>query len=241
MIATPETTIRDIVADDFRSAAVFDRYGIDFCCGGGRTVTEACREHGICEAEVLEQVRRACRLPETGTPRFAEWDIETLIGYIVGNHHTYVRRALPAIGAYTQKLTSIHGARHPELNQIARVFEEVTSEMRTHMMKEEQILFPHIAAIAEAVRTGGELRPSPFGRVDNAIRLMEAEHESAGAAMAHIRKLTNNYAPPDDACTTYRVCLRGLEAFEEDLHTHVHLENNILFPRARALEAMGTW
>jgi regulator of cell morphogenesis and NO signaling len=236
MHATPESTIRELVAADFRSAAVFDRYGIDFCCGGGKTVAEACREHHLNAGDVLEEVTRVCRLPETGAPRFSEWDPETLIAYIVGNHHAYVRRTLPAIEAYTRKLVTVHGERHPELHEVAHLVEAVSAEMTMHMAKEEQMLFPYIAAAAAAARGGDEPPLAPFGHIDSPIRMMEAEHEAAGAAMARIRTLTDGYAPPEDACTTYRVCLQELEVFEEDLHRHVHLENNILFPAARALD-----
>jgi regulator of cell morphogenesis and NO signaling len=236
MNATLETTIRDIVAEDFRAAAVFQRYGLDFCCGGARSVLDACREKGLDAAAVLTDLQATCGAEASGTPRFATWDIPTLINYIVGNHHAYVRRAIPTLLAYTEKIAAVHGERHPELGQIARLFAGVADEMTSHMFKEERILFPYIQSLHESVQQQRGVPPCPFGTVGNPIRMMEMEHESAGSAMARIRELSGGYEPPADACTTYRVSLEELKAFEDDLHAHVHLENNILFPRAIALE-----
>ena len=159
------------------------------------------------------------------------------MSYIVGNHHAFVRQAMPVLLTHTKKVAGVHGDRHPELPEVARLFNEVAGEMTSHMAKEEQILFPYIVALEEASRSAGRGPSAPFGTVRNPIRMMEAEHESAGDAMARIRSLTSDYAIPDGACTTYRVSLQELEAFERDLHEHVHLENNILFPKAARLEA----
>lgn len=235
MDVTSTTTVRDLVIADFRAAAVFHGYGIDFCCGGRKTLAEACGERNLCVDEVLREVASACRLPETTGKRFADLDTDALIAHIVDVHHEYVRQAMPALVAHTNKLAMTHGTRHPELVDIADVFEGVVREMTLHMSKEEAVLFPYISGVAQAMRVGGELPYAPFGSVDNPIRMMEMEHESAGAAMSLIRELTGGYEPPDDACMTYRVCLKELEAFERDLHEHVHLENNILFPRAKSL------
>lgn len=236
MHVTDTTTVGEIVAGDFRTAAVFHEFGIDFCCGGRRTVADACRERHVDRDVVLEAIERTCVQPGSH-PRFDEWEPETLVGFIVDNHHAYVRRALPSITAHAQKLAAVHGDRHPELHEVARVADAVATEMTSHMAKEERILFPHIAALADAVRHGRPAPTSQFGPIDNPIRMMEQEHESAGAAMARIRELTGGYVVPEDGCTTYRVCLQELEAFELDLHAHVHLENNVLFPKARVLAA----
>jgi regulator of cell morphogenesis and NO signaling len=240
MNATPGSTIRDIVAADFRAAAVLYGYGIDFCCGGAKTVAEACRDRKVCADEVLREITRACRLPDDTAPRFADWDTETLISYIVSTHHDYVRRAMPVIGGYARKIASVHGDRHPELVEVARIFADVAAEMTAHMAREEQVLFPYIAELAGAARTGERVDIPPFGTVDNPIRVMEADHEATGGAMALISQLTSEYTPPADACTTYRICLQELKAFERDLHRHVHLENNLLFPRARSLASLQT-
>lgn len=235
MKPTPTSTVRDVVTDDFRAAAVFHGYGIDFCCGGKRTIAEACGELNLCPDEVLREVSKACNDKDVAVPRYAEWETDALIRHIVDGHHAYVRRALRSIGGMLEKLVQVHGARHPELSEVAAVFDEVRAEMIAHMGKEELVLFPYIDQLASAVHEGAELPPPPFGSIENPIRVMEAEHDSAGAGMALIRKLTRAYTPPEDGCSTYRACFQELEAFERDLHEHVHLENNILFPRARAL------
>ncbi len=236
MNATLDTTIRDIVADDFRAAAVFQRHGLDFCCGGNRSVVDACQEKGLDAAAVLSEIQAACNTAEDRTPRFASWDVPTLISYIVANHHQYVRQAIPTLLAHTEKIARVHGERHPELNEIARLFAGVADEMTSHMFKEERILFPFIESLHHASQQKRAVPPSPFGTVANPIHMMEMEHESAGNAMERIRELSGGYEPPEDACTTYRAALQELKAFEEDLHAHVHLENNILFPRALELE-----
>ncbi len=236
MELTPTSTVRDMVTADFRAAAVFHGYGIDFCCGGRKTLEEACRERNLCVSEVAREVAKACRVPDAST-RYADLDTAALIAHIVDVHHEYVRQAMPALVAHTQKVAKSHGALHPELLDVAIVFDRVVREMTLHMGKEEGVLFPYISRAVQAAEAGGEPPTAPFGSIDNPIRMMEDEHESAGAAMALIRELTDNYTLPEGACTTYRICFKELEAFERDLHEHVHLENNILFPRARALES----
>jgi regulator of cell morphogenesis and NO signaling len=237
MTATPEATIRELVATDYRTAAVFERHGLDFCCSGCRTIEQACREAGIDADPVLRELDTVLHAPASDTPDFNSWDAAALITRIVHRHHGYVRQAIPALIQHTSKIASVHGTRHPELVHIAGLFHRVADEMTEHMFKEEQILFPFIAALDEANRAGRHAPAPPFGTVGNPIGVMEAEHKFVGDAMAEMRHLTGGFTPPDDACGTYRVCLQELDAFERDLHEHVHLENNILFPRALALES----
>jgi regulator of cell morphogenesis and NO signaling len=239
MQATGQSTVGEVVAADFRAAGVFQDYGIDFCCGGRRSVEEACRGRGVDVDAVLSAVTRACAQPDASAPRFAEWTPQTLIAFIVGNHHAYVRRVLPLLTGHTRKLADVHGSRHQELKEVAELTQAVADEMTSHMAKEEGVLFPYIVRLADSVDQGQPAPTAPFGTVENPIRMMEMEHESAGGAVERIRMLTGGYAVPDDGCTTYRVCLQELAAFERDLHAHVHLENNLLFPRARALAAAG--
>jgi regulator of cell morphogenesis and NO signaling len=236
MTATPETTIREIVASDYRTAAIFQRHGLDFCCNGGRTIGQGCRDAGASEAALLRDLDAVLGTPASGVPRFASWDARTLIAYIVGNHHAYVREAMPALRRHTAKVAAVHGERHPDLAYIATLFGRVADEMTDHMVKEERVLFPFIASLEEAAQTEGRAPEAPFGTVGNPIRMMEAEHRFVGDAMAEIRHLTDNYTPPPQACATWRVTYQELEAFERDLHDHVHLENNVLFPKAAALE-----
>jgi regulator of cell morphogenesis and NO signaling len=229
------TTIRNIVADDFRAASVFERHGIDFCCGGNRPVAEACRELGVSQIELEAELRAVLAPSQPGLPRFNSWDLDVLTGYIVGNHHGYVRQAIPGLLAHARKVADVHGERHPEVKAIAEYFESVAADLAQHMAREEQVLFPYINGLAAAGR-GGAMPIAPFGSVANPIRMMEAEHQAAGDAMASIRKLSGGYVPPADACTTFTVAYQELQAFEADLHQHVHLENNILFPKALELE-----
>jgi regulator of cell morphogenesis and NO signaling len=237
MTATLDMTIRDIVTNDFRTAAVFQRHGIDFCCKGNRSVQDACRTTDVSVEEVLREIGAATATPPTANVRFNTWDLSTLVSYIVGNHHAFVRQAMPILLTHTKKVAAVHGGDHPELAEVARLFADVMQEMTAHMLKEEQVLFPFIVDMEQAFHGAGRLPSPPFGTVRSPIRMMEIEHESAGDAMARIRSLTSDYAVPDGACTTYRVCLQELEAFERDLHEHVHLENNLLFPKAIALES----
>lgn len=230
-----QTTIRDIVADDYRAAAVFQKHGLDFCCGGNRAVADACREKGI-DAAVVTAELEAALAPANDQPRAAAWDLDVLADHIVASHHGYVRAAIETIGAHTRKVSEVHGERHPEVVEVALRFAAIAAEMTAHMAKEERVLFPYIKALAAARREGGPAPRAPFGSIANPIRMMEAEHQSAGDTMAAIRRLSGGYAPPADACATYRVTYKELEAFEADLHRHVHLENNILFPRALDLE-----
>lgn len=236
MHATPGTTLGAIVSGDYRAAAVFQKYGIDYCCGGARTIEAACGERQLDVTAVLDEVARECAGRNDVAPRPAEWTPTALVDHIVSTHHVYVRQALPAIAAGTRKIAQVHGANHPELFAVERLFANVAAEMSSHMMKEEQILFPFIVRLDEAAQRGGPAPAIPFGTVANPIHMMEAEHESAGSAMAQIRELTADYTVPQDGCTSYRVTLEQLHAFEQDLHAHVHLENNILFPKALALE-----
>lgn len=234
---TTDATIRDFVVRDFRAAAVFHRYGIDFCCGGGKTLGEVCRSKQLEESALLREISQACATDTNRPPQFADWEADALTRHIVVEHHGYVRSALPTIAAHARKLAKVHGPAHPALVEVADIFDEVSDEMTSHMMKEEQILFPYIDQLAATRRSGLRPFPAPFGDIGNPIRMMEMEHESAGGAMARIRALTNGYTPPEEGCMTWRVTMKELEAFELDLHAHVHLENNILFPKARALAA----
>ena len=236
MTATIDTPVRDIVTADFRTAAVFQTHRIDFCCGGAQPLGAACRAAGAPAEEVLEELNRVCAGPASTVPNFAVWTPAELIDYIVSKHHAYVREALPTIAAHAEKISRVHGQRHPELVEVSRLFAAVAEDMTSHMWKEENILFPFIAALAEAEVNDRPAPVAPFGPVQNPIHMMEMEHETAGGAMDSIRDLTRDYRAPADACTTYAITLNELEAFEQDLHAHVHLENNVLFPRAIALQ-----
>jgi regulator of cell morphogenesis and NO signaling len=232
--ACERTTVGEIVATDFRAASVFEHFGIDFCCGGRRSIAEACHNVAADPAVVERALAALPPVPEHDDSDVTQWPLDRLIDHILTTHHAYVRSSLPTIARYLAKLVDVHGARHPELARTATSFDQMSRDLLQHMMKEERVLFPYIrelAASRDATRT-----QSPFGTVENPIRMMEREHREAGDEMRLIRELTSGYAPPADACTTYRVCLAELAQFERDLHRHVHLENNVLFPAAVQLE-----
>jgi regulator of cell morphogenesis and NO signaling len=235
MHASPNETLGNIVAADYRAAAVLERFGMDYCCGGRQTLSEACRDRAVELNELLEALDG---LPagETAGVQPAEWPLDALVDHIVSTHHEYVKTTIPVLAARTAKIAAVHGELSPELPEVARHFAEVAEGMVLHMHKEEHLLFPYVRALVAADRTGRRIGGSPFGTVENPIRMMEVEHQDAGDEMRMIRELTHDYAVPDHACATYRACLAELEAFERDLHRHVHLENNILFPGAVALE-----
>lgn len=232
-------TVGEIVATDFRTAAVFEGFGIDFCCGGRRSLVDACHKALADPAEVI-QALQALAPAGAADDDVTRWPLERLIDHIVTTHHGYVRRATPAIARHLAKLASVHGERHPELARVAGVFDEVAAELTQHMMKEEQVLFPYIRDLEEHAQEACGGLPSPFGTVENPIRMMEREHRDAADGLRILRELTHEYATPADGCTTYAVTMDELGQFERDLHRHVHLENNLLFPKAIALEN-GSW
>jgi regulator of cell morphogenesis and NO signaling len=228
-------TVGDIVAADFRAAGVFEQFGIDFCCGGRRLLPDACRSATVDPADVI---RALDALPPSGgsDDDAATWPLDALIGHIVTTHHGYVRTAMPLITRYLAKLEEVHGVRHPELTLMRQSFAKMRADLDQHMMKEEQVLFPYIAELA-ARADDGQQAPSPFGTVANPILMMEREHRAAADDLHTIRALSGGYSAPEDGCTTYAVCMAELARFENDLHRHVHLENNVLFPAAIRLES----
>jgi regulator of cell morphogenesis and NO signaling len=236
------TTLGDIVASDYRAAGVFDRFGLDFCCGGKRTLGDACAAARLDPGALGDELEKIAETAGVNGVPDASWPVEELAQYIVRRHHGYVREQLPVIASHLAKLVAVHGERHPELQAIADHFAELSLELQAHMMKEEQVLFPYVEQLAATAEQGQEPPVGMFGSVRNPIRMMEAEHRYAGDELGVIRGLSSNYSVPADGCTTYRVCYEELAAFDADLRQHIHLENNILFPRAVALEqAVNEW
>jgi regulator of cell morphogenesis and NO signaling len=226
------TTLGEIVSRDFRAAAILDRFGLDYCCGGARTLEEGCRQRGI----GIEQVAAELETLDPASQATPAQDPTVLVEHIVSRHHAYVRASIPVIQQHLAKVAAVHGARHSELPFVETQFLRVAAELSQHMVKEERVLFPYISALADAVMRNAPPPPDMFGTVQNPIRMMEIEHQEAGDGLEVIHELTRGYQPPADACATYRLVLQELAAFEKDLHEHVHLENNVLFPKAVELE-----
>jgi len=237
MIIEQEKTIGQIVADDYRTASVFKSYGIDFCCKGNRTVSEVCNQKDISVETLHEALESALQPERFASPNFNRWALDLLVDYIEKKHHRYVRGKVPELGTYLEKICKVHGKTHPELFEIKQLFDASAKELFSHMQKEENILFPLIRAMAEAEINGTQniQRPS-FGTVGNPINMMMHEHDTEGERFRKIAALANDYTPPVDACSTYQVAFALLKEFEEDLHQHIHLENNIIFPKAIELE-----
>lgn len=231
-------SLAKIVTENHKTAAVLEKYHLDFCCKGKRTLQEACKEGKLNPAEVLSDLDAANQLKTEGGADPDTLSLNELSDYIVSTHHSYVKNELPLIFGYLQKVASKHGERHPELFKIFELFDAVKEEMELHMQKEEKILFPRINEVERMVKENTPLHISSTF-IGAPVSVMEQEHDHAGSMMAGIRELSNNYTPPADACTTYKLSFAALQAFELDLHRHVHLENNILFPKA--LQLFGTF
>ena len=230
------STIGELVASDFRKAEVFKKFGLDFCCGGAKSVKDACKEKGIDAVKVEQALREIDQLPKDRQLDFNNWELDFLVDYILNTHHKYVTDSLRVIYEYSTKVANVHGALHPEVVEIANLFIGVAEELESHMQKEELILFPYVKQLVAAKKSGSALPTQGFGSIENPIHVMEAEHDGAGDVFKLISTLSDNYTPPEDACSTYKVLYSKLQEFENDLHAHVHLENNILFPKAIELE-----
>ena len=232
-------TVRELAIEIPNAARTFDKLGIDYCCGGSKSMSDACVHAKVPVENVLKALEQAGNLgpaPEAGQPDFSAGTLGSLIEHIVTTHHTYVKQEIPRLQQLLKKVVAVHGKTHPELSRIQQAFEGMSSELTSHMMKEEHILFPHIVALENAVSRG---RPKPrpvCGTVSNPVHMMELEHESAGAALKEMSAVSSNYTPPEEACFSYKTLYSALKEFESDLHQHVHLENNILFPRAITME-----
>lgn len=231
-----EKQIGQFVAEDYRTAAVFSKYKIDFCCNGGRTINEACEKKGIDSNVLLDELKQVLNEKRGETIDYKSWPLDLLIDYIEKKHHRYVEAKIPVLRQFLDKLCRVHGDRHPELLKINELFTASAGELAAHMKKEELILFPFVKKMVNATLQQGAIQAPGFGTVENPIAMMMQEHDNEGERFRQIAELTNDYNPPADACNTYRVTFAMLDEFEKDLHLHIHLENNILFPKAIKLE-----
>ncbi len=236
MNITKETIVGELVAQDYRTASVFKKNGIDFCCNGNRTIDEACTQRQKNTEEILQYLKEiTAQKNDASAVDFTTWPLDLLADYIEKKHHRYVETKFQEITPFLHKVARVHGDRHPELVEVEELFNESMGDLTAHMKKEELILFPFIRKMVSAQRSHTSVQ-APFGTVQNPIQMMMHEHNTEGERFRKIAELTQNYQPPQDACNTYRVTFALLKEFEEDLHQHIHLENNILFPKAVELE-----
>lgn len=228
-------TVAQIAIETPNAAREFEKLGIDYCCGGKRSLEDACAATNVSIDDVVKRLEAASVTP-ANTPDFSKMSCTDLTQHIQSTHHAFVREESPRLQQLANKVATKHSEAHPELLQVRDIFGALADELAVHLMKEEQILFPYVRQMEEAVLEKQPVPPAMFGTVADPIRMMEHEHDGAGDALRMLRSTTKNYALPDDACTSYQLLYQGLQAFEADLHQHIHLENNLLHPRALALE-----
>ena len=228
--------IGNLVSKDYRKADVFKQFGLDFCCGGGTSVAQACIDKGIDKDELIGALRKVESDQPGPTVNYDNFTPGKLCDYIVEKHHSYVTDNLALITEYAIKVAKVHGKSDPELETILSLWEALSEELSMHSHKEEFILFPYIKELEQKDAKIENLAPPPFGSITHPVSMMEFEHDQAGEILKTIRSLSNDFTPPEHACNTYKVFYSKLSEFEEDLHFHIHLENNILFPKAIKLE-----
>ena len=238
MSITTEKTVREVALENPAATRIFEKLGIDYCCGGNRSLLEACRTANLPMDEVLDSLEMA-EQSARAVQKDRNWTTEMLadlVAHIISTHHKYTREEMARLGPLFDKVCSVHGKNHPELLQVRDSFQGLVQELTMHMMKEERVLFPHIVRMEESVIQKEPVLPPPFGSVQNPVTMMMHEHDSAGEALRSMRKGSADYTPPGDACISFQTLYKALADFEADLHQHIHLENNILFPRAIAME-----
>jgi regulator of cell morphogenesis and NO signaling len=234
MINIAQQTLASIVTNNHAAVPVLEKYHLDFCCKGKRTLADACTEKGLSVTAISDELEKITASPLSNKMPFTEMTAEQLVSYILIHHHFYVKQSMPTILSHLEKVAIKHGERFPYMVEVLCLFKEINEEMTAHMQKEEMILFPRIKEVAASYEAKEHLNLSEV-YITGPVKVMELEHDHAGDILYKIRTLTNNYTPPADACTTFQVSLAELKEFEEDLHRHVHLENNLLFPLAEKM------
>lgn len=232
-----KTTIGTLVAEDIRRADVFHRYGLDFCCGGGKTVEAACKEKGLEADQVAKELEAIQYSGHNELSRFNQWPLDFLVDYILENHHRFMRTVMEELPPVVEKVVHNYQNNHSETVQVRNLLYDLFNEINAHLQKEEQILFPYIKQLVQAHEQNQAIGQFHCGNVNQPIRVMEHEHDSAGNMLREMRSATGNYRIPDDACRTFQWLYHKLQEIEADLHQHIHLENNILFPKAIELES----
>jgi regulator of cell morphogenesis and NO signaling len=238
MALNTSTTVRELAVNEPGATRVFERLKIDYCCGGGKTIEEACAVAGVKTEDIWQLLAEANKAQAKNDEpvNFQTAPLTELIGYILDKHHIFTKEEMERLTALTEKVCSVHGENHPELQRVKLLFHNLCEDLKPHMFKEEQMLFPYIIRMEAAAILQQNLTPPPFVTVRNPVRMMMSEHDTAGDLLRELRAVTSNYTTPQDACISYKTLYQALEAFEQDLHQHIHLENNILFPRAVEVE-----
>jgi len=236
-MTTDTQTVREIALEVPSSIRVFEHFGIDYCCGGRKPLAEACSASGVEVDAVIAALESAAGAPSTIVEDWQQRAMGDLVGHIIATHHAYVKKELPRLAVLAQKVVNRHGAHRAELPEIQLALSKLDAELTQHLAKEEAVLFPYIVQMERASAAGARRPDSCFGTVANPIAMMTQEHDAAGTLLAQIGRLSQNFTTPDDACPTYHAFYDGLKEFEQDLHQHIHLENNILFPRAIEMES----
>lgn len=238
MTLNPDATVREIATSTPNATRLFEQLGIDYCCGGARSLRDACVHVGINIEDVMQRLQESVLCPTdlaTAAPD-AGAGLAALVEYIVARHHGYLKQEIPRIQQLLRKVVAVHGKGHSELVEIQQTFVKMAEELVAHMMKEERILFPYVVELEAAVKRGSAPRKPMFGTVRNPVHMMELEHDSAGAALKEMHEASHGYNAPEEACFSYKTLYSALKEFEADMHQHVHLENNVLFPGAIDLE-----
>lgn len=232
------TTVRDVAVTMPQATSIFEKLKIDYCCGGARPLTEACASAGVKIDEVMNMIEQAkqSETDRSGAVDFQQQSLTDLIAHILDKHHVYTKSEMGRLDGLVLKVVSKHAENHPELRAVDKLFHQLCADLTPHMFKEENILFPYILEMERATLHGRPAPFAPFGTVNNPVRMMMAEHDTAGEILHELRAQTKDYKLPADACMSYQALYTAMEAFEKDLYQHIHLENNILFPKALAME-----
>lgn len=237
MTISSQGTVRELALAVPNATRIFEKLGIDYCCGGTRSLADACRVANLQVDQVLENLESASLPIATEEPNWQRGTLAELVEHIKKTHHNYTREEIARLQPLLDKVCKAHGENHPELLAIRKIVAGLAAELTSHLMKEEMVLFPYVVRVEEAALQNQPMIPAPFGKVENPVRAMMQEHDSAGTALRRLREASHGYAIPVDGCLSYRTLYQALEAFETDLHQHIHLENNILFPRAIEMES----
>jgi len=238
MTITAEKTVKELALESLSATRVFEKLGIDYCCGGKLSLERACQAANVPFEQAVDALEMAELAAQASSKErnWAEAPLTELIAHIRNTHHKYTRDEIARLSPLADKVCRVHGAKHPELAEIRATFQALSAELTTHLMKEEMMLFPYIERMEEALAAKDPMLPSPFGSVSNPVAMMMHEHDDAGSALRDLRRASNDFTPPPEACVSYQTLYKALAEFESDLHRHIHLENNILFPRAVAME-----